>query len=33
MRKPGAALPMPAVDAATVARYKDSIEKDLAKLD
>jgi cytochrome c-type biogenesis protein CcmH len=33
MRKPEAAILRPGVDAATLERYKDSIEKDLAKLD
>jgi cytochrome c-type biogenesis protein CcmH/NrfF len=33
MRTPGSAIVHPGVDAATLARYKDSIEKDLAKLD
>ena len=33
MRTPGNAVVHPGVDAATLERYKDSIEKDLAKLD
>ncbi len=33
MRKPGSAIVRPGVNAATLERYKDSIEKDLAKLD
>lgn len=33
MQKPGSAVARPSVDMATLERYKDSIEKDLAKLD
>jgi cytochrome c-type biogenesis protein CcmH len=33
MRRPGAATPLPQVDAATLERYKATIDKDLAKLD
>ena len=33
MSKPGASTPLPAVDAKVMDRYRETIEKDLAKLD